>query len=167
PEITPQEAWEVVLLPEAQAILDGVSARLGGDALADSVQCDLGRCVLSLRDGDVLLTASLTSPTLDAEDADRVRSALTDLIVAASASARPVELASSEIFGLACEGLLTDAEVSAQLGMHVEALDRSQLGGWGIPAEVYYVRGGAQYCLYAEGPELYSDEMLLTVNTLP
>ncbi|KYK00187.1 hypothetical protein [Microbacterium sp. CH1] len=167
PDIMPQESWEVFLVPGAQAIVDGVTARFEDAPWTEEAWCDEGRCVAMLRDGDVLLSAALTSPSLTAGDTDRVRGALVELLGPASATARSVEPASSEILGIACDDLLTAQELGEQLGKHVESVDHSQLGGWGVPAEVYYVRSGAQYCMYAEGQDVYNDETFLTINTLP
>ncbi|WP_101847735.1 hypothetical protein [Zhihengliuella sp. ISTPL4] len=163
----PSDAWEVFLVPGAGRILDGVTAKLDGHPLAEAVRCDEGRCSAMLLDGDTLLNASFTSPSLGADDGDRVHGRLLELLSSASASARPVELASSEIFGIPCENLLTAQEISSRLGTHVEIVEASAMGGWGIPAEVYFVSGGGQYCDYAAGQNVYTDEKYLNFSTLP
>ncbi|UPL19124.1 hypothetical protein [Microbacterium aurugineum] len=68
---------------------------------------------------------------------------------------------------MACESLLTAEELTEQLGTPVEIVDHTRLGGWGVPAEVYYVNGGGRYCMYAEGQDVYNDATLLSFTTLP
>ncbi|MDZ4044898.1 MAG: hypothetical protein U1E32_03860 [Rhodoglobus sp.] len=159
--------WEIVIVPNAQVIVDGVVTRGGRFPEREDVWCGDGHCQVSLRDGDVLMTGMLRASGLVESDADRVRTAMAGLLASASGTLRDVEYGASEVAGLACESLLTAEELTEQLGTPVEIVDHTRLGGWGVPAEVYYVNNGGRYCMYAEGQDVYHDATLLSFTTLP
>ncbi|WEK61701.1 MAG: hypothetical protein P0Y60_02750 [Candidatus Microbacterium colombiense] len=167
PESSPETYWEVVILPDAQLIVDGADGRGAGGNTDLRFDCDSGSCIAVLRDGDVLLTASVNSPALAAGDADRVRQALEGVLASAVGTLREFDYGSSEIAAADCESLLTAEEVATQLDTHVEIVDFAQLGGWGIPAEAYFVNGGGRLCMYAEGPDVYNDATFIALTTLP
>jgi hypothetical protein len=167
-ESTPGPHWEVVLLPNAPALIDGAVRRGAGEfAEGDLVTCDGGGCRFVLRDGEVLLSGSITVPVFSEADGPRVDQALRPLLAQALRSLREVDRAPSEIMDIACERLLTAQELSDTLGTPLQIIDSSELGGWGIAAEVYVVSEGATYCMYAEGPDLYQDPTRLIITTLP
>ncbi|MFJ6533508.1 hypothetical protein [Microbacterium sp. NPDC091662] len=159
--------WSVAMVPDAQMILDGAASRGAAGNVDIVVRCYEGGCMFTLRDGDVLLTGALTAPDLVEGDQDRVREAMEGLLATAAGTLRDFEYGASEIAAARCETMLTGEEVSALVGTHVEIVEFTTLGVWGIPAEVYYVNGGGQYCMYAEGSDIYHDATLVTLTTLP
>ena len=167
PESSPDAYWEIAVVPDAQRILDGAAERGAGGNEAIVTRCSPNSCVFNLRDGDVLLSGSLRSPALASGDEGRVRAAIEGILASAASTLREVEVGPSEIAAARCESLLTAEEVAAELGRHVEITDFTMLGGWGIPAEVYYVKDGGQLCLYAEGMNIYEDATLVSLTTLP
>lgn len=166
-ESTPESYWGIAVVPNAQRIIDGATERGAGGNVDIGIRCSPNSCTFNLRDGDVLLSGSLSSPALTSGDEDRVRAALEGLLASAASTLRDVEEGPSEISGVRCEALLTAEEVAAELGTHVEIVEFTKLGGWGIPAEVYYVTDGSQLCLYAEGQDVYNDATLVSLTTLP
>lgn len=167
PESFPDAYWGIAIVPDAQRILDGAAERGAGDNGATGVRCSPSSCIIDLRDGDVLMSGSLWAPGITETDEGRVRAAIEGILASAASTLREVEVAPSEIAAARCESLLTAEEVAAELGRHVEITDFTMLGGWGIPAEVYYVKDGGQLCLYAEGMNIYEDATLVSLTTLP
>lgn len=167
PNSYPDAYWEIAIVPDAQTIIDGALKRGAGGNADMALSCGDGRCIINLRDEDVLLTGSMTSPGLMQDDQDRVRAAFEELLASAAGTLRDFEYGPSGIAAVSCETLLTAEEVAAQLGAHVEIVDFSRLGGWGIPAEVYYVNDGGRLCMYAEGQDVYNDATLISLTTLP
>ncbi len=167
PQSSPEAHWTVAMVPDAQTVIDGANSR-GASGNADiGTTCYERGCVFTLRDGEVLLKGAITSPGLVEGDQDRVGDAFAGILATAAGTLRDFEYGPSEIAAARCETLLTAEEVSAQIGTHVEITEFTRLGGWGIPAEVYYVNDGGQLCIYAEGPDVYNDAALVTLTTLP
>ncbi|WP_141874012.1 hypothetical protein [Microbacterium saperdae] len=167
PDSSPDAYWEIAIVPDAQTIIDGAMKRQAGGNADLTLWCDEGLCVMTLREGDVLLTGTMTSPALVKGDEDRVRAAFEGILASAAGTLREFEYGPSEIAAVQCEALLTAEEVATLLGTHVEIVDFTKLGGWGIPAEVYFVNDGGRLCMYAEGLDVYNDATLITLTTLP
>ncbi len=167
PESSPDAYWGIAIVPDAQRIIDGAAERGAGENGATGVRCYPSSCIIDLRDGEVLMSGSLRAPGITEADEGRVRAAIEGILASAASTLREVEVGPSEIAAARCESLLTAEEVAAELGTHVEITDFTMLGGWGIPAEVYYVKDGGQLCLYAEGLNIYEDATLVSLTTLP
>ena len=167
PQRSPDAHWTVAMVPDAQTIIDGAKSRHAAGNADTVTRCYDGGCIFTLRDGDVLLTGAVTSPGLVEGDEDRVSKAFAGILATASGTLRDVEYGPSEIAAVRCETLLTAEEVSAQFGTHVEIVEFTSMGAWGLPAEVYFVNDGGRLCMYAEGPDIYNDATLVTLSTLP
>ncbi|MFJ2503604.1 hypothetical protein [Microbacterium sp. NPDC087592] len=167
PDSAPADHWSIAIVPDAQALIDGAVERGAGDAGTEGVYCQEGSCIFTLRESDILLTGSVWSPGLAEGSGDGVRGAMAGLLASAADSVRDFEYGESKIAGVRCETLLTAEEVAEHLGTHTEIVDFTRLGGWGIPAEVYYVKDGGQYCMYAEGQDVYNDATFVSITTLP
>lgn len=167
PNSTSPADWSIAVVPNAQAIIDGAAERGASDIPGDGIRCYTGSCTIELRDGDVLMTGSLRSSALVESDADRVREAMAGVLASAVATLRDFEPGQSKIAGARCETLLTAQEASEILGREVVIMDYTELGGWGTAAEIYFASEGAQYCMYATGPDPYGDPTLVALTTLP
>lgn len=157
--------WQVTVLPDAQTLIDGATARGGYDG--EGSHCFEGFCRGEMRDGDVLVSYEIEDASLTGADGPRVEDALRGLVSAAVQSLREVPFIPSELTGIGCEQILAAQKLGEYLGTHIEILDQSAMGGWGIPAEVYFTKNGASVCMYAEGPNLYADPTRVMITTLP
>jgi hypothetical protein len=167
PDSAPADHWSIAITPDAQALIDGAVERGAGDAGTEGVYCQEGSCIFTLRESDILLTGSVWSSGLGEGSGDGVRGAMAGLLASAADSLRDFEYGESKIAGVRCETLLTAEEVTEHLGAHTEIVDYTRLGGWGVPAEVYFVKDGGQYCMYAEGQDVYNDATFVSITTLP
>ncbi|MFJ2369434.1 hypothetical protein [Microbacterium sp. NPDC087665] len=157
--------WTVTIVPGAQVLLDGAIAQ-GADATVGARCTDYG-CFADLQFGDVLLSASIAASGFTEADGPRVETELTSLASSAADSLHDVTDVPSAITGIDCATLLSPEALGEQLATNIELVELSVLGGWSIPAEVYFVANGSPYCLYAAGQDIYRDQNYLTVTALP
>lgn len=155
--------WEVTIVPDAQAVIEGATERQG--YWGERAECGEGRCLFEFPDGDVLLSAAIDDPAITPDDTGRVEEALRRLASTAATTVHDVEYVDSEIVGLPCERFLTTQEVNELVGVS-DAIVFSDFGGWGIPAEVYTVVNGSRICYYTSGDQ-YDGESYLLLTTLP
>ncbi len=156
--------WEVTIVPDAATVIAGATER--GGYYGEQRACEGGRCGFEFRDGDVLLSASITDPTLGGQDVDRVGQARAALASRAAASIHVVEYVESDLVGMPCERFITPQDVAATVGEDVALF--TDFGGWSIPSEVYQVVNGSRICYYtsAEG-DMGSLRSYLGITTLP
>lgn len=158
-----QLIWEIAIIPGAQLALDGL-AREGYEPFS---YCDIGGCQAIVQEGDVLVSGSVSGPTLTAADTERVDAALRRLAVLAADSQRDIEFQDSELAGVGCERLLTAAELSAAWGVRAEMETGFSFGGWGVPAHTYLVVDEAPLCYYSSAAGSYEADPYLTITGLP
>lgn len=163
---TAEQGWQVTAVPNADAVLAGVSARLGYEERGESVWYDTGRCTAVLIGGDVLFEVNVESPGLGAGDTTRVDEAIRGLAARAAATRRDVELAESVLAGAPWDRFITTDELGARVGDGVVPF---VAGGWGTESEVYSVVNGASLCFYTSSSEEseYNAQSYLTITTLP
>ncbi|UYO97753.1 hypothetical protein OED01_03280 [Microbacterium sp. M28] len=159
-----ETSWQITASTGAQDVLDDLAANgyTDGDL---APRCDDGRCAVLVRDGDILVEATVLGPEITEGDLEPVRAALVGLAAQAAETVEPVEVAPSPIAGAACDQLLAPETLAST--WDVPAQLHSEFGGWGIPAAVYWKQGGARACLYLETPGAYDGEHYLTLTTLP
>lgn len=156
--------WEVTLVPDAQAVIDGATERQG--YWGEQANCGDGVCTFEFPDGDVLLSATVSEPGIGATDTARIEQSLRALVARAAATVHDVEKVESDIVGLPCERFITVEEVNAQLGVSDAAL-YTDFGGWGIPAEIYHVVNGSEICFFRTSTSEYEGPSYLMLTTLP
>lgn len=150
------------MIPDAQVVIEGATERHG--FWGERAECNESGCSFEIVDGDVLLSAKITY-TGQVVDAGAAGEALRHLAESASATLHDVESVDSAIEGADCERFLTSQELAEMVGGETRIV--SELGGWGIPAEVYHVVNGSKICIYTDGGDEYSGKHYFTVTTLP
>lgn len=157
--------WDVVVLPDADLIIDGIVDR--GYEVSTGTRCEqtYGCSTTIVRD-DVLVTARAASPSTTA-DGSRMEEVIEGLLSAAVESRRDVPYIASDLAGVACERLLTPEELQERLDAPVVLVDPASLGGWDIPAEVYNARNDSRMCMYSTGTDIYWSTTHLTITMLP
>lgn len=158
-----QLLWEIAIIPNAQFAVDGLVEQ-GYEPFS---YCDAGGCQAILREGDVLVSGSVSDPSLTAADAERVNEALRRLAIKAVASQREVEMQASDLAGVGCERLLTAEELSQAWEIRAEMETGFSFGGWGVPAHTYLVVGEAPLCYYSSAAGSYEADPYLTITGLP
>lgn len=157
--------WDVVVLPDADLIVDGITDR--GYEVPNGTRCEEAYgCWITIVRDDVLVTARTASPSTTA-DGSRVQEVFDGLLSTALESRRDVPYIASDLAGVACERLLTPEELQERLGAPVVLVDPASLGGWGIPAEVYNARNDSRMCMYSTGTDIYWSTTHLTITMLP
>lgn len=156
--------WEVTIVPDAQAVIEGATERQGYDG--EQSTCGAGMCSFEFPDGDVLLSAIVYDPALTAADSARADEAMRRLAAAAATTVHDVDQVDSDIVGAPCERFITEQQVSELVGE--EAALFNDFGGWGIPAEVYQVVNGSRICYFTSaGGDLGSISSHLMITALP
>lgn len=156
--------WEVTMTPDAQAVMDGAATRNG--FWGERAECTESGCDFEIIEGDVLLSAKIIDADLGASpDPGPPGEALRRLAASAASTLHDVESVDSAIVGADCERFLTVQELAEIAGGETRIV--SELGGWGIPAEVYHVVNGSKICIYTDGGDEYSGKHYFTITTLP
>lgn len=156
--------WEVTIVPNAQVVIAGATERQG--YWGEQASCEGGYCSFEVPDGDVLVSAIVRVPGLEAEDAAGLEEAMRRLAASAAGSLREVELADSDIVGAPCERFVTAQEVNELAGAS-DATLYTEFGGWGIPAEVYEYVNGSRICYFTSSGGEYEGPSYLMITTLP
>lgn len=157
--------WEVTVLSNAQAVADGAAER--GGYWGETASCDSGRCTIELREEEILVSATLTDEGLGEADTPRIVDALRALASTAAQSVRPVAPSESAITGNDCTGLLAAEDAGAIVGQDLVIVDQNALGGWGIPAEVYFEVDGSVLCMFGGDGDPYTDDTAFVLTALP
>lgn len=156
--------WEVTIVPDAQAVIEGATERQGYHG--EQATCGAGMCSFEFPDGDVLLSATMYDPAVTVADSARADEAMRRLAAAAATTVHDVDQVDSDIVGAPCERFITEQQVSELVGE--EAVLFNDFGGWGIPAEVYQVVNGSRICYFTStGGDLGSISSHLMVTALP
>lgn len=163
-------SWDVMIAPGGRAIVEGAAER--GANESEGIRCepgdggdDGGSCWFTVEDDDILIHGVVNGLQLAAADTGKVEAAVQRLLEMAARTQREVVLGDSEIVGVPCTRFLTVEEASALTGVDVRLSER--FGGWGIPAEVYYVVNGSEVCSYTSGTSLENEIQHLTITALP
>lgn len=156
--------WEVTIVPDAQAVIEGATERQGH--WGEQASCADGICTFEFPDGDVLLAATVFEPGIGADETARVDEAMRRLAADAAATVRDVERIDSDIIGAPCERFLTEQQVNEQFGVS-DAMLYSDFGGWGIPAEIYHVANGSRICMYRTSAGEYEGPTYVLLTALP
>jgi hypothetical protein len=156
--------WEVTIVPDAQAVIAGATEREG--YWGERAGCEGGLCSFEFPDGDVLLSASVAEPGLEAGDSAPLEEAMRRLAASAAASVHDIEYVDSDIVGAPCERFLTEQEVKTLFGAP-DAMLYTEFGGWGIPAEVYQYVNGSRICLFRSSLGEYEGASYVMLTTLP
>lgn len=162
-----ERSWQITMVPGATSIVEGAASRDGfsGENFFCDNSYDFGSCIGDVVEGDVLLSLQIVDPALSAGATGEVETVFRTIAAKAAAKVRPVQLADSAIVGVACSRFLTEEEIRARVGDQGIRLTE-KFGGWGIPAEVYFVVNGAKVCQYSSGG--FGDgTTYLTITTLP
>lgn len=156
--------WEVTIVPDAQAVIDGAAERQGW--WGESADCNEGMCRFEILDSDMLLSAFVDDSALGADDTGRLEEGLRRLAARAAATGHTVEYIDSDIVGVACDRFITVEQVAESVGEGVVLF--ADFGGWGIPAEIYHYVNGSRICYYTS-TEGNSESLrsYLMLTTLP
>lgn len=156
--------WDVMILPNAQTIIDGMALKRMTE---EPSQCNEGSCTLMAREGDALLFGGVNAPSLTEDSVSAARLLAQTWVDRASASQDEAgfEVSASAIAGVGCDVLLPADDLNALWG--VDAKMQDEFGGWGVPAEVFFVVDGGTFCVYDSDPGGYEGEQYLILTDLP